>query len=509
MAWSNEAEQGVEARKILWELVPYFRGKCLELGCGRFKAFPHFLSVDNCRDTELFNIPIKPDIKADVTDLSIFASESFDLCFSSHTLEHIEDYKKALREWWRLVKTGGYLVLYLPHKDFYPNIGEPNANQDHKHDFLPSDILEALKEIATGFDLLENSERNSGEEYSFFQVFRKTEKGHEESWKKPKPEKTCAVVRYGAIGDNIQTSSIFPWLKERGYHITLYCQAGPGYEVLKHDPHIDRFIVQDKDAVPPESLSSFWDYTRKKYDKWVNYCESVEGTLLAFPGRPNHDWPNHLRAKYLDRNYLEWMHELAEVPPPYRPKFYSTPKEREKARWQANQWGRRNILWSLSGSAVHKSWPHLDAMVARIMLEYPDVHVVFVGDEACKILEVGWEREPRAHLKSGEWTIRQSMAFAEVADLIIGTETGLLNAAGSMDASKIVTLSHSSEEMLTKHWVKTIPLKQEGVGCPKQPCRQLHQGWDHCMKHEETGTAMCQYAIGPEQMWAAIKGVLG
>ena len=507
--WSKEHEQGAEVRKIVWELVPYMRGTCVDLGCGPYKAFPHFIGVDNCKDTELFGIQMKPNIRADVTSLHMFASGYFDCVFSSHTLEHIEDYKGALKEWWRLVKPGGYLILYLPHKDFYPNIGVEDANQDHKHDFIPSDILEAVKEIATGFDLLENSERNEGKEYSFFQVYQKTQKrGHEESWKKPKPEKTCAVVRYGAIGDNIQTSSIFPWLKEQGYHLTVYCQSGPGYEVLKHDPHIDKFIIQDKDAVPQDYLIEFWDYTAKKYDKWVNLSESVEGTLLAFPGRTNHYWANHIRAKYLDRNYSEWVHELAGVPLPLKPKFYSTLEEKAWARKTANQWGKRNILWSLSGSSVHKSWPHLDVMVARIMLKYKDVHVVFVGDEFCKLLEQGWEKEPRCHLKSGEWSIRQSMAFAEVADLIIGTETGLLNAAGSMDADKIVTLSHSSEEMLTKHWKKVIPLKQETVGCPKQPCRQLHYGWDHCMKHEETGTAMCQFHIGPEQMWAAISGVL-
>jgi len=132
-----------------------------------------------------------------------------------------------------------------------------------------------------------------------------------------------------------------------------------------------------------------------------------------------------------------------------------------------------------------------------------------VGDDVCKILEVGWEKEPRVHCQSGEWTIRQSMAFAEVADLIIGSETGLLNAAGSMDAPKIVTLSHSSEEMLTKHWKNAIPLRQpSGVGCERQPCRQLHQTWEYCNKHEPTGTALCQASISASMMWDAIASVM-
>ena len=337
---------------------------------------------------------------------------------------------------------------------------------------------------------------------------------HSFSWKNPKSAKTAAVVRYGAIGDMIQTSSVFPWLKEQGYHVTLYCQHGNGYESVMHDPHVDRFIVQGRDDVPNSFLGEFWDEERKKYDKWINLSEAVEGTLLAVPGRAAFDWPNSARAKLMDRNYLEWMHEVAEVPAPYLPKFYSTAKEREKARWTAKKWGRRNVLWSLAGSSGHKVWPHLDAAIAGLMTEYNDVHVVLVGDDACRLLEQGWGKEPRVHCMSGKWSIRESLAFAEVADLIIGTETGLLNAAGAMDVPKIVCLSHSSREMLTKHWKNTISLQQpQGIGCPKSPCRQLHgsqntSSWNDCPMHEQTGTALCQYNIPPQAMWAAIRVAL-
>lgn len=339
---------------------------------------------------------------------------------------------------------------------------------------------------------------------------------HEFSWKTPKPAKTAAVVRYGAIGDMVQTSSLFPWLKENGYHVTLYCQSGQGFQAVQHDPHVDRFIIQDQNNVPPQFLLEFWNDTKKKYDKWINLSESVEVTLLAAPGRVQWEWPNHLRQKYLNRNYLEWTHELADVPPPYRPKFYSTPEEKAWARDKARSYGRRNILWSLSGSSGHKVWPHLDTVIAGVMLQYPDVHIVLVGDEFCIVLEAGWEKERRVHRQSGKWTIRQSMSFAEVADIIIGTETGLLNAAGSMDAWKIITLSHSTKENLTKHWRNVIALEQpEGVGCPKRACHQLHGAeghspWEDCPAHEDETmkVALCQYHITANMMFEAIDCLL-
>lgn len=448
---------------ICWDLVPYMRGRALDVNCGKTPIFPHFRPAN------------------ELTDSGLFASQSCD-CVFSLALE-----PKDIKEWWRVLRTGGYFCLYLPVAKV-----------------KPEDMKAAVWELG-GCDLIECRMI----EDSFFHVYRKEPKVLRESWKEPKPAKTCGIVRYGAQGDMIQASSIFPWLKEQGYHITLYCQPGAGYDVVKNDPHIDRFILQEKDSVPGYLLPEFWEATRKKYDKWINLSESVEGTLLAIAGRPNHEWPNAVRARMMDRNYLEWTHELAEVPPPYMPKFYSTLDERAWARKKAGQFGKRNILWSLAGSSGHKVWPYLDAVVGKIMLELRNTHVVLVGDDVCKILEVGWEKEPRVHCQSGEWTIRQSMAFAEVADLIIGSETGLLNAAGSMDAPKIVTLSHSSEEMLTKHWKNAIPLRQpSGVGCDRQPCRQLHQTWEYCNKHEPTGTALCQASISASMMWDAIASVM-
>lgn len=502
--WSLENSKNNEARKVIWEIVPYFHGRVLDIGCGAYKCFPHFIGVDNGHHWGRTGV----DVMCDAKKLDLFASQSCDTIFSSHLLEHFEyeELPSILQDWCRVLKPGGHLILYLPDEEQYPKVGSRYANVDHKWNVSFSKVVAAMEHVKRNWNLIDYQVRKENDEYSLYFVFKMAGKGHCFQYRDPRPSKTAAIIRYGAIGDAIQTSSLFPALKDQGYHVTLYCQSGPGYEILKHDPHVDRFIIQGKDEVPNQFLQEFWDYTRKKYDKWINLCESVEGTLLAVPGRVNHEWPNEVRAIYCDRNYLEWTHELAQLPPPYRPKFYATPDERTWARKMASKWGRRNILWSLSGSSGHKTWPHVDVIIARLMLQYPDVHVILVGDELCAILEAGWEKESRVHCMSGKWSIRESMAFAEISDLIIGTETGLLNGAGSLPVPKIVTLSHSSEEMLTKHWVNAIALKQpKGVGCPKQPCRQLHYTWDYCPKHEETGTAMCQFHIDPEMMWDAVK----
>ena len=98
---------------------------------------------------------------------------------------------------------------------------------------------------------------------------------HQFSWKKAKAQKTCAVIRLGAIGDALIASSIYPSLKDAGFHVTLYCQSGAGYEVVKHDPHIDRFIIQEVSEMHHQTVHP----SRKtiKGKRWT----SIKGLILA------------------------------------------------------------------------------------------------------------------------------------------------------------------------------------------------------------------------------------
>jgi hypothetical protein len=78
---------------------------------------------------------------------------------------------------------------------------------------------------------------------------------------------------------------------------------------------------------------------------------------------------------------------------------------------------------------VHKTWPYLDKIVAMILTNTTGC-VVLVGDESCQLLEQNWEAESRVVRRSGVWSIRQTLAFIDQADLLVGPETGVMNAAG-------------------------------------------------------------------------------
>jgi len=505
VTWSRETSSGYETAKVRWELVQYTRGRGLDLGCGSDKGFPHFIGLDSNKDERLFgHRATGADMIVPTCEkLEMFADASMDFVFSSHLLEHIEDHRAALAEWWRVVKVGGHLVLYLPHKNFYPNIGQPGSNPDHVHDFLPADIIDAMRGVG-GWELLRNEDRNGGDEYSFFQVYRKrSDMQHVYSLPK-KPHKSAAVVRYGGIGDMLQAASVLPGLKAQGYHVTFYT-APLGEEILKNDPNVDAFYVQDTDQVPNAALGDFFKHEAKKYDKWVNLCESVEGSLLALPDRASYSWSHDVRQSYFGRNYLEFTHDLAGVPHKFRHAFHATPQERDRAKKFANTHGRF-VAWSMSGSSVHKSWPHTDAIIARLLLTDPDIKIVMLGDATCQMLEAGWENEPRVIRLCGRLPIRDSLALIEYASVVIGPETGLLNAAGMLDVPKVLMLSHSSHENLSKHWKNVTVLEPKNVPC--FPCHRMHFGWDTCKRDNETGAAMCQARISPNQVWDVLCEVL-
>jgi SAM-dependent methyltransferase len=72
-----------------------------------------------------------------------FADHTQDAVFASHCLEHIEDYRNAFREWHRVLKIGGFIVIAVPHKFLYEKrTGLPSRwNEDHKRFYTPASLM--------------------------------------------------------------------------------------------------------------------------------------------------------------------------------------------------------------------------------------------------------------------------------------------------------------------------------------------------------------------------------
>ena len=88
--------------------------------------------------------PVVPEVRGwdledgDAQYLRGVPNESFDFVYSSHTLEHMADPRIALENWWRVLKRGGYLILYVPDCELYERRQTlPSRwNPDHRAFFL-------------------------------------------------------------------------------------------------------------------------------------------------------------------------------------------------------------------------------------------------------------------------------------------------------------------------------------------------------------------------------------
>ncbi len=72
-----------------------------------------------------------------------FEDCSQDAVFSSHCLEHIDDYRGALREWHRVLRVGGFMIIAVPHQFLYEKRSSlPSRwNQDHKRFYTPASLM--------------------------------------------------------------------------------------------------------------------------------------------------------------------------------------------------------------------------------------------------------------------------------------------------------------------------------------------------------------------------------
>lgn len=148
-----------ETAKIRDRVLAFCKGKGIDIGCKDDKIVPTALGIDR-----------KPAKGVDkVLDASAplpYTDGEFDYVYSSHCLEDIEDTERTLAEWLRILRKGGYIILYLPHKDLYRG-----TNIDHKHNFVNRDITVLLEKL--GCVILRDVIDYGDDRYSFLIVGQK------------------------------------------------------------------------------------------------------------------------------------------------------------------------------------------------------------------------------------------------------------------------------------------------------------------------------------------------
>jgi SAM-dependent methyltransferase len=110
---------------------------------GFFKRYTQNLGIDiGCGDCPVTNEVEKWDSKfghGDATFMGGVPDNHFDYVHSFHCLEHLDDPINALRNWLRICKPYGWLIVGVPHRDLYEKtlLLPSRWNGAHKTFWLP------------------------------------------------------------------------------------------------------------------------------------------------------------------------------------------------------------------------------------------------------------------------------------------------------------------------------------------------------------------------------------
>ena len=159
-----------------------FRGmQCLEIGGpseilgdkGPLPLYSWLAEIDNCNFAEQTiwssdSVIYSRTFIVEGTALEI-ESSSYDGAIACHCLEHIANPIKALREWRRVLRPHGILLLILPHRDHTFDWRRPVTTIEHmKKDYdtdMPESDLTHLDEILSLHDLSRDPRAGTPEQF--------------------------------------------------------------------------------------------------------------------------------------------------------------------------------------------------------------------------------------------------------------------------------------------------------------------------------------------------------
>lgn len=155
---ASDKESDIEGEMVKKYIKP---GLIVELGVGAKKTVPEAIGVDEVAKGEkiylLSNAVSVADIQADVTEKLPFDDSSVDTVIARHILEHCVPTIKVLRDWKRILKIGGRLIIAVPDEEITETIP---LNPEHVVSFTP-DSLKDLVEVV-GFKFVEGKKHFNG-----------------------------------------------------------------------------------------------------------------------------------------------------------------------------------------------------------------------------------------------------------------------------------------------------------------------------------------------------------
>lgn len=478
---------------VRFRAVAYLRDRGLSFGLGT-DLFPRKATAQGKYS---LNVDILPSPNVAVCDgkVDVFVDDSFDHVAVGPALGMTPDPARQLKELVSKLKLRGHLVVYMPEKNTHPFV---------HYQFTPQQLLDLIG--STGAWKLKVNITREGETL----IVAKKVPGPRGTIEpiKPKTARTACIARYGALGDMVLLTPLIQQLHEDGYEVTMNITpyAAP---LLENNPYVSNIILQERDAIPNQDLGPYWDEWRKEYTKYINLSESIEGRLLKVENRKEFYTSKSWRHENCGRmNYQDWTMELGGYPKHLGKQgelFFNRDEKLQVQKFRQDLKGKFVILWGLNGSSHHKIYPLLQPVAHEFLGTHPDAVMVLLGGPEAQKYQF---EHPQVIPTAGAWELRKTLAtIALGSDLVVGPESMVVNIASCYDVPKIVFLSHSSADNLTKYWKNCTALEPNLETAPCYPCHQLHYSLESCpigiIADARTGERIAE---GPRCAMGAIEG---
>lgn len=327
------------------------------------------------------------------------------------------------------------------------------------------------------------------------------------------------VVRFSSIGDIVQTTSPLGTLRNHFpaaeiNFLTLYHFRS----LLADHPAVTRVLTIDQKAGVQALMALARKLNRRRYDLIVDLHQSLRSKILLLFIRSRTvaiKKPRWQRFLYMilhkntfpeDYSYQMLLHKplrtvtaVSHYPSP------SLHLNDTQTAWQG--WGEKyhlpdHFIALVPGAAwKNKQWPvaYYHVLIQDLIQAGNTVIILGgEGDRICFAIDLDHDRVINL---AGKTSLRDSLIFVERADLVIGSDTGLVHAAEALGTPVIAILGPTTREMgAGVHLETSTQLEDKTVWC--RPCSQ--NGSRPCYRTKR----FCMENITPEYVSHAISGYL-
>lgn len=294
-----------------------------------------------------------------------------------------------------------------------------------------------------------------------------------ENRKRETKEKRAIIIRGGrGIGDLLFTTPIPGLLRREGYQVDVAVWP-ENAAVYAHHPCVHDLVPYPDQGETP-AWEAWLDKLEAEYGLVINLAYTVEKKFFHKTDGQFGEIPplSERRAAGLGKNYYDETVQAAgfllEEGEHFRPEIYLGPEEEEALAEFAEEKARREekvVLWNLHGSTKNKQIVRGLTYLAEVLQRVPQSRHYLVSNFRFDSHLI--PRDERVIHVGGQWNLRTSLIMTKAADLVVGPDSALVNAAGVWETPKIVFYGHSEPGNLGNNFANHYPIVP---ACECSPC---------------------------------------